>query len=53
MKPFWGKKTTNILSLLTLKDKIDWKFCFISRGCCFFGSSYMVEAERNAEIRYN
>ena len=46
-------KTRNIRSLFPLKDKTDYKSCFIHKGGCSCGSRYIGETKRNAEVRWN
>ena len=45
------RKSRNIRSLFTLKDKNDYKSCIINKGDCSCGSYYTGEAKRNAKIR--
>ena len=42
-------KTRNIRSLFPLKDKNDYKCCFIHKGDCSCGPRYIDETKRNAE----
>ena len=46
-------KTRNIRSLFPLKDKNDYNLCFIYKGNFSCVSRYIVEARRNAELRWN
>ena len=46
-------KTRNIQSLLTLKEKNDYKSCVVYKRDCSCGSRYIGETKRNAEVRWN
>ena len=46
-------KTRNIRSLFPLKDKNDYKSCVFYKGDCSYGSCYIGETKRNAEVRWN
>ena len=45
-------KTKNIRSLFPLKDKNDYKSCFIYKGDCSCGSRYIGETKENAKARW-
>ena len=44
-------KTRNILSLLPLEDKKNYKSCVIYKEDCCCGSHYIGETKRNVEVR--
>ena len=46
-------KTRNIQSLFPLKDKNNYKSCFIYKGVCSCVSRYTGETKCNAEVRLN
>ena len=46
-------KTRNIRSLLTLKEKNDYKSCVVYKRDCSCGSRYIGETKRNPEVRWN
>ena len=46
-------KTRNIRSLLTLKEKNDYKSCVVYKRDCSCGSRYIGETKRNTEVRWN
>ena len=46
-------KSRNMRSLFPLKDKNDYKSCVTHKGNCSYGSRYIGETKRKAEIRWN